>query len=142
MKVCVHWHVFFSLPSSPHLLCNPSALSDSSTMSYCLSASTTWFTSYDFSHSTGCSCTRKVCMRICVCVCVYVCHGCTCAARAQTHSPNHLCSTGAPWVSWPSRGTGYQPHSHLFLVHHRPRSVVFHTENFNHNIIRQVGVRV
>lgn len=47
--VCAPVWVFFP----PHLLGEPSALLDSSTMSYCLSAFTTWFTSYDFSHFTG-----------------------------------------------------------------------------------------
>lgn len=71
-KVRKNEGVFATARVFPPHLSKPSALSDSSTMSYCLSASTTWFTSYDFSHFTGHSHTQKVCMWICVCVCVLV----------------------------------------------------------------------
>ena len=82
----------------PHLLREPSALLDSSTMSYCLSAFTTWFTSYDFSHFTGWTHTNthivtRTCTHQHTCNTVCVCHRCT---QAHTWPPR---STGAPWVS-------------------------------------------
>lgn len=133
--MCVRWR-------APHLLANPSALSDSSTMSYCLSAFTTWFTSYDFSHSTGHThkCTHPDTQ---IHTFVHI-HTCVCVSDAYKHT--HLTTVlhrGTLGQLSKCKHTlpayGYTLHATCLWCN--MSLTLFHAENFNHNIMRQVGVK-
>lgn len=67
----------------------------------------------------------------------HVCHRCM-----QTHTWTQR-STGAPWVSWQSVNTppAYGHTLHATCLYCNMSLTLFHAENFNHNIIRQVGVK-